>query len=133
MKHLWECDHAYYCNLGNYFSNDCEEEYECWEDFATEYVDADFDYNLLFRFDWREGEGWELPNFSGDENARDARLYLFWMGQRKGVYRYTEVKVCRADEPEVLKFLQLRLDHLMRLWEPLVPTTDQQQKDGYGD
>lgn len=47
------------------------------------------------------------------------------MGQRKGKFWCTEVSVCRADEPEVIKFLQPRLDNLLKLWEPLTPTKEQ--------
>lgn len=28
MSHLWEVDHPYYCNLGNYFDNNCGNHYK---------------------------------------------------------------------------------------------------------
>jgi len=50
---------------------------------------------------------------------RNGTLLLFWMGQRKGLYFWSEVSVCRADEANVRAFLQTRFDHLMRLWAPI--------------
>jgi len=41
------------------------------------------------------------------------------MGQRKGLYRWSIIEVCRADEPAVIAFLQPRLEHLASLWLPL--------------
>lgn len=120
-KHLWEVDHPYYCNEGNYFANDCGNNYKSFQDFIAENADSDFDMNLVFRWDWKE-EDHETgdANFNGDVNYRNGTLKIFWMGQRKGLYRYTLVEVCRADEDAVIEFLKPRLAHLMRLWEPLV-------------
>lgn len=50
--HLWEIDHPYYCNEGNYFSVGCGEHYNRWQDFIDEQGDNDLDMNLVFRFDW---------------------------------------------------------------------------------
>ena len=116
MKHLWEVNHPYYCNLGNYYSNEPGAEFKSWADFLAEYGDADFDYNLLFRFDWKEEE--DRPH-KGDDNYRNGRLEIFWMGQRKGLYNFSIIEVCRADEPAVIEFLKPRWEHMKRLWEPL--------------
>lgn len=118
MKHLWEADHPYYCNEGNYFKNDCGDEFKTWALFYEAYHDADFDMNLVFRFDWREGEDWNAGKFTGDVNYRNGRLLIFWMGQRKGLYRWSEISICRADESAVIEFLKPRYDHLRKLWEP---------------
>lgn len=123
-KHLWEADHAYYCNEGNFFANSHQldaGEYDTFEGFLEEEGDSDMDYNLLFRWDWIEedpetGES----TFNGDEHHRNGQLKLFWMGQRKGLYRWSVIDVCRADEPAVIAFLKPRLAHLMSLWAPLV-------------
>lgn len=57
-KHLWEVKHRYYCNEGNYFSSDPSlgPRYKAFADFMEEWGDADPDYNLIFRWDWVEGE-----------------------------------------------------------------------------
>lgn len=121
-KHLWEVDHPYYCNQGNYFARESvEDSYGTWAAFEQEYRDSDFDMNLVFRWDWEfELDDEEKPIVSDDPNYRDGTLLIFWMGQRKGLYRYSRVSVCRADEPKVRAWLQPRLEHLMTLWEPLV-------------
>lgn len=125
-KHLWEVDHPYYCNRGNYFAprrEKVDDRYKSWGDFLANYHDADFDMNLLFRWDWYEGsddDEEEYPKaFNGDINYRNGELFIFWMGQRKGLYRWTTIEVCRADEPAVIEFLKPRLAHLLKLWEPL--------------
>lgn len=116
-KHLWEADHSYYCNLGNYFAtarDPCHEEYDSWADFVECEGNSDMDYNLLFRWDWKEEdeEGESTTDGTGT-------LYLFWMGQRKGLYRWSEVKVHRGDEPAIREWLLPRMEHLLSLWEPL--------------
>lgn len=121
-RHLWEVDHSYYCNLGNYFSNDCFAEYKSWAEFIAEEGDSDMDYNLVFRWDWHEGEDHDAGEYNGDDNYRNGKFYVFWMGQRKGLYRYSEVEVCRADEPAIIEWLKPRLAHLVSLWLPLKDT-----------
>jgi hypothetical protein len=131
MVHLWEVDHAYCCNLGNYFATSRDlpiTRFKSFADFLSEWGDADFDYNLLFRWDWHEGEDHDLPPYNGDDNYRNGLLLIFWMGQRKGLYQWSEIEVCRADEPEVIKFLQPRFEHLMKLWEPLTAFNSQENK-----
>ena len=131
MKHLWEVDHPYYCNEGNYYASESVgDEFKRWQDFSDEYKDADFDMNLIFRFDWSEAEG----SYTGDDNYRNGELLIFWMGQRKGLYRYTKVDVCRADEQAVIDFLRPRWEHMRLLWEPIsnvkgnAPATALQEK-----
>lgn len=122
MKHLWEVDHSYYCNEGNYYAPGREQphdEFKSFEEFISEHGASDFDMNLVFRFDWVEGEDHELPPYSGDPYYRNGLLKIFWMGQRKGLYRWTTVQVCRADEPKVIEFLRPRWQHLKELWEPI--------------
>jgi hypothetical protein len=118
--HLWEADHPYYCNEGNYYANEsvCDE-HKNWASFADCYIGSDMDMNLVFRWDWREGEGWGAAEFNNDVNYRNGHLLIFWMGQRKGLYRYSKIEVCRADENAVIEFLRPRWEHLKTLWEPL--------------
>ena len=123
---LWEVQHAYYCSESNYYAPGMQQpsdSFKSWAEFVAEYDDADFSYNLLFRWDWREGIDWELPEFNGDQNYRNGQLMICWMGQHKGLYRWSLVEVCRADEPAIRKWLQPRLDHLMSLWAPMTPNS----------
>ena len=125
MPKLWEIDHPYYCNEGNYFASGDKTMayYESWSNFVDSEGDADLDMNLIFRFDWvppyEDGDSEKPIKWVGDENYRDSTLKLFYMGQRKGLYRYAEVEVCRADEPAVREWLKVRWDHMKKLWEPL--------------
>lgn len=119
MKHLWEVKHPYYCNEGNYYANGCGDEFKTWAQFHEAHNESDFDLNLVFRFDWQEGEDNGAGDFTGDVNYRNGRLLIFWMGQRKGLYRWSEIQVCRADEPAVIAFLKPRWEHMQKLWEPL--------------
>lgn len=124
-KHLWEVDHAYYCNEGNYYAAGNNQPYlahKSWADFIAEAGDDDLDMNLVFRWDWHEGEGYELAEFNGDVNYRNGKFLVFFLGQRKGLYRWAEIEVCRADEPAIIEYLKPRLDHLLGLWEPLEAT-----------
>lgn len=119
---LWEVDHPYYCAEGNYFARGPAEQpttsFKTWAEFVEAQGDAQMDYNLLFRWDWREGEGWELPPFNGDVYYRNGRLMLFFMGQRKGLYRWVTIEVCRADEPAIRDWLRPRFAYLLTLWAP---------------
>jgi hypothetical protein len=126
VKHLWEVDHPYYCNQGSYWApgnNQPMQRHRSFADFIAEEGDAELDYNLVFRWDWIEGAGYELPEYNGDDNYRNALLLIFFMGQRKGLYRWAEVEVCRNDEPAVIEYLRPRLEHLLSLWEPLTART----------
>lgn len=122
--HLWDVDHPYYCNEGNYFASpkECCVAYQRWQDFITEQGENDLDMNLLFRWDWdaprKDGEFANPVEWQGDENYRDCTLKLFFMGQRKGYYRWVTVDVCRADEPAVCAWLQVRWEHMKTLWAP---------------
>lgn len=116
---LWEADHSYYCNLGNYFDNNCETEYKSWAEFIDSCAGEDLDLNLVFRWDWREGSDNDLPDFNGDNYYRNGRLEIFYIGQRKGLFRTVQVSVCRADEPDVRKWLFPRWEHLKSLWTPV--------------
>jgi len=123
MLHLWEAKHPYYCSESNYYAPGNEQPmsaYKSWADFIDGQGDSDFDYNLVFRWDWNERnpEADELT-FNGDVNYRNGKLLVFFMGQRKGLYRWCEVDVCRADEPAVIAYLQPRFEHLKSLWAPL--------------
>lgn len=85
-KRLWEVNHPYYCNEGNYYA-----------------------------------PGREQPvsvHKKGDDHYRNGKLFIFWMGQRKGLYRWSEIEICRADEPAARKWLEARFKHMLKLWEP---------------
>jgi hypothetical protein len=49
-------------------------------------------------------------------------LLIYFMGQRKGLYRWVEVHVTEADEPSVKEWLSKRWDYLTQLWEGISPS-----------
>lgn len=134
--HLWDIDHPYYCNEGNYFARDadCHSHYKSWPEFVAEQGDADLDMNLVFRFDWEPPRNYEDPDepiaWQGDEYYRDSVLKLFYMGQRKGLFRWVTIEVCRADEQAVREWLQVRWDHMKKLWEPLSQPVEESSTGG---
>lgn len=115
---LWEIDHPYYCNEGNYFAKGSEQphtHYQTWASFMDGWGNSDMDYNFLIRWDWDEEEE---RAYTGDDYYRNGVLKVFWMGQRKGLYLWSTVEVCRADEPAVREFLQTRWEYMRKMWEP---------------
>lgn len=121
MKHLWEVEHSYYCEEGG---ESTTYRYRCLAEFMAKMEDADMDYNLLIRWDWREGAGWDLGEYNGDDNYRHAKLHLYFMHQRHGVKSTSIIDVCRADEPAIIEYLRPRIVHLMALWQPLTGADD---------
>lgn len=114
-KHLWEIDHPYYCNEGNYFARGGEQphfHFDSWDDFMAEFGDSDMDMNLVFRWDWRKAD----PEEKHWGNPKD-QLLIFFMGQRKGEYLWSTIDITDADEPGVIAFLKPRWEYLKLMWE----------------
>lgn len=103
---LYEVEHSYYCNTSNFFSNDCRAEYRSWDHFMSDEGEGtDDDMNLVFRWDWE---------------ASEHTLTLFFMGQRKGLFRSVTVyNMTEEREPEVRAWLQKRWEHFVKLWAPI--------------
>lgn len=123
-KHLWEVKHSYYCTEGQYFANQSEHQtiwqFKSWADFLAEMGAADMDYNLLFRWDWDEAHPETGDStYTGDNNYRNGKLFLFFMHQRKGYHSTSIIEVCRADEPAVLAYLTPFWEHMRDLWAPI--------------
>jgi hypothetical protein len=117
MTHLWEVNHPYYGSAA--WIADMHDEYDSFEAFLDSEGQADMDYNCLVRWDWREGEEWDLPAFNGDKTVRNGMLCLYFFQQRKGYLRSIFVKVARWDEEQVRDYLLPRFAYLKELWLPL--------------
>ena len=123
---LWETNHPYYCSESNYYASGYDqpyERYDSWQDFLDCEGDADMDYNLVFRWDWQVHDPSDWLDADEDDKPDPARpdtLQVFWMGQRKGLFRCTEVKVGRDDEPSVRTWLTERGEYLRKVWQPLL-------------
>jgi hypothetical protein len=115
MKHLWEYDHPYYCNDGNYYANDTVFYHDSWALYMKEFADADKDYNLVFRWDWKRPVDDEFGEFAPDD-----ALHLYHMAQRKGAFWVHIVRVEEADEDSVREYLTEYAEHMKKIWEPLL-------------
>lgn len=113
--HLWEVEHAYYCNEENYYAGSkTVGEFNSWESFLADEGDADLDYNLVFRWDWDKTE---------------KTLKLFFMGQRKGLFRTAIIRGMHPDEEaSVRQYLETRWKHLSDLWAPISLVTPRAKK-----
>jgi hypothetical protein len=107
--HLWEANHPYYASEGNYYRNGEHYRASSWMGFMEEMGDADEDYNLLYRWDWRQDD--DAPPGTGS-------LLLFYMAQRKARCFSYEVAVTAHDEVGVREWLQKKWAHLQRVWAP---------------
>lgn len=117
---LWEVEHAYYGRL-----REGHTRFETFDDFLEEEGNTEFDYNLVYRWDWREGpfeEGEANLSgrpYAGDDYERNGVLEIFFVSQRHGTCRGVAIEVCRADEADVLAFLKPRWEFLRDMWAPL--------------
>lgn len=110
--HLWEIEHSYYCYDGNYYSNECFLEYRGWKQFLAEEGESDFDMNLVVRFDWVVA--------GAEDGGTPNTLKIYYVGQRKGLFRAVHVThMKKTDEPDVVRWLAARFEHLKALWAPL--------------
>lgn len=64
--------------------------------------DADQDYNLLYRWDWKSDT-----------------LNLYYIQQRKALPVSASIKVKKSDEPEIREWLGNHWLHMMRVWAPV--------------
>ncbi len=116
MTPLWKADHPYYMNEGCWCASGHHNEYESWSDFLENWGGLDEDMNLVFRWDWREGEDWGVPD-------GEAQLCIFYIMQRKAYTVSCFVKVTRDQEPEIREWLTPKAGHITKLWEPLISAT----------
>lgn len=122
--HLWEIEHAYYCNDGNFTSNGCLEQvdsFDAFMDLDGSNFGSDFDLNLVFRWDWvRETED-DSDELSPAGELGKGTLKLYRMQQRKGHFFITHIAVGPEDEEAVRVFLAAAWKHMRELWAPIAP------------
>jgi hypothetical protein len=103
--------HDYYCNMGNYYSNDPGETFKTWEDFYNEFHDADIDMNLIFRFD--------ISLIDDEDIELGYEMKVFMMHQRKGIFAPHHIE--KVDEKDVESILSLLSEHfkkIQNIWSP---------------
>jgi hypothetical protein len=107
-KHLWEIDHPYYMTEGCFFSNDCHQGFESWQGFHEEWGDADEDYNMLIRWDWKN-----------EDDGQDILLIQFFL-QRKAYPISCRIKVKKEQEGEIRAYLSKKAEYIKKMWEPFL-------------
>lgn len=117
-RHLWEYDHPYYCQEGNFYKPGMHALFGSWEDFAaeTEFFGGDRDQNLLIRWDWRSWRRHPDPMLQGDDPDE---LLLFFVLQRKAILCSAGIAVTDEDEPAVREFLRECGKTITAIWEPV--------------
>ncbi|MET9222394.1 hypothetical protein ABZX65_27020 [Streptomyces sp. NPDC003300] len=115
--HLWEVDHPYYCQEGNWFSSGQHTLFASWAEFTdTAFHGADRDQNLLIRWDWNSPTRHPDPDLRGDDPDE---LLLFFVLQRKAWLCSVGIAVTDEDEPAVRTWLQECAATVAALWDPL--------------
>lgn len=116
-------DHRYYSSGSNYYVNGYNNfgrcDYDTWEDFKDDWLDndgnIDDDYNHVFRFDIIQNRDEEA-----DELIEGYQLWLFFILQRKGIYRPVWIKnIEEKDMEEIKSFLENRWEYLKEQWVEL--------------
>ena len=114
---LKETDHSYYCSESNYYvsgrngQNFGRCEHSTWADFKEGWLlpastDLDDDLNHVFRFD-----------ICKDEDSGNFKLWLFFILQRKGIYRPVLIRsITQEDMPEIEDFLRKRWEYMRGQW-----------------
>lgn len=117
--HLWEIEHPYYCEPGNYYArpDQVTTRFESWPEFLDEWPHGgwDEDFNVVFRWDWERYDPADLEDGDPPEE-----LHLYWVGQRKATRWSTHIAVTEADEPAVRAWLAARAAYMTRLWAPFM-------------
>ncbi len=115
--HLWEIDHPYYCQEGNFYKNGLDTEYASWDEFTgTGFFSGGRDLNLLFRWDWTSWRRHPDPELRCDEPEE---LRLFFVLQRKAILCSVGIRITDDDEPRVRRFLDDCSRTVAALWAPL--------------
>ena len=110
-------DHSYYCCDTRWNQRrDEKAEFDCWEDFKSDWCPEnrtyDDDLNHLFRFDLQQ-----KYEEKTDDNTGSMQLLLFFMLQRKGLFVPVTVNnITEADMPEITEFLQKRWEYIKKQW-----------------
>ena len=114
MTHLWEVNHPYYMNEGNYYKAGEHTSFKSIDDFLAEWGNADHDMNRVHRWDWEEGEN------------KDGRglFSVFFVLQRKARLLSCDVDVHRSDESRVKEYLLPYAELESRLWMPFMDPRD---------
>jgi hypothetical protein len=120
--HLWDTNHPYYCEHGNYFVgrerwHEVHEEFDSWADFYGAWGNSDEDMNLVFRWDWNVPDP---ADYEDEDEMPTQTLNVYWVLQRKAILRSTTCIVTPDDEPAVRAWLTERAKTIRAIWAPIL-------------
>lgn len=104
-KHLWQIKHPYYCT-----ASEPQYDFNSWDEFLSQMIDADLDYNFLVRWDWHDSN-------NPDHELKRDELQLFFIYQRKGFMFTVFINVEKKDEKRIEQYLLERWLHLQDTWK----------------
>jgi hypothetical protein len=120
LLELKETSHSYYCSESNYYvnghSNFGRSDYEDFKSFIDDWSISDgvidWDYNLCFRYDIKQKHDSET-----DEPIDGFELWLFFILQRKGIYRPVCIKNLKQEDMHHLEMLlNSQWEYMKRQW-----------------
>lgn len=118
-KKLYEVDHPYYMTQGCYFSNECHNFYNSWEEFLEEWGDAELDYNWIIRWDWVTPDPEDYDDsYPNPFKEGEASFKIQFFHQRKAYPTSNEVKVHVDQEPMIREYLKKYWEYMKEMWEP---------------
>ncbi len=107
-------NHDYYASDSNYYSNDAGTEWNSFDEFYAEYINADIDMNLIYRWDIKIRDKEDVVN-----GASKYYMELFIIKQRKGIYAPQFIhSISEKDFDKIKELLQPHLDKLAKNWIP---------------
>jgi len=107
-------DHDYYASDNNYYSNDESTQWNSFDEFYAEYIKADIDMNLIYRWDIKTRDKEEI-----ESGASKYYMELFIIKQRKGIYAPQFIhSISEKDFNKIKELLQPHLDKLAKIWLP---------------
>lgn len=132
---LQETKHEYYCSENNYYVGNYNGEnhgrcdYETWSEFKKEWLGIgedelwlDDDYNHVFRFDILEKKD------DDERRLGEFELWLFFILQRKGIYRPVWIKkITQDDMSEINEFLKNRWSYMQNQWHEFSNITKEEE------
>ena len=101
---LKDYEHPFYCD------NHESYRWESWEDFYSEWKNADPDLNLILRWDIQYD----------DEDNNEWYLIIIAILQRKAIIVQHLIYNFENDLEEIEKYLNEKWNHLKKLWSPFV-------------
>lgn len=123
MLELKETNHSYYCSETNYYVKQSKNygrcDYDTWDEFKQVWLNEDSsidcDYNLCFRYDIKQKRDIEIS-----EVVESYELWLFFVLQRKGIYRPVVIRnITKDDMVQLETFLNLQWKYIKNQWQEI--------------